>query len=146
MKYLMILIIPFLFSCSKNEKSTQITSVHPPKTEIAKKDIPVSFELGSQNSNAGLIVFYTTDSDSLWLNSDWVDKIKNKMEARSNQYSTVLLFNSKNNTPNVISKGLDYPMKYDRYMVCGYWKYPNGNTQFCYGGMKSDGNFKVCTN
>ena len=46
--------------------------------------------------------------------------------------------------PNVSTKGMNYSSNYDRYMVCGYWKYPNGNRKFCYGGIKNNGSFKKC--
>jgi len=55
----------------------------------------VSFELGQTNMNAGIIVAYTNDVDSLWLNEELVKAVKSKMENLSSTYSTVLLFNKK---------------------------------------------------
>jgi hypothetical protein len=46
--------------------------------------------------------------------------------------------------PDVGIRGMEYDSKYDQSMVCGYWRYPNGNTKFCYGGVDQDGNFKFC--
>ena len=103
----------------------------------------VSFELGQKNLSEGIIVAYTNDADSLWLNQEWVDAIKSKMENLSSTYSTVLLFNDEKNMPDVATTGMNYSLDHDKYMVCGYWIYPNGSRKFCYGGSKSDGNFRI---
>ena len=104
----------------------------------------VSFEEVSKNKEKGIFAAYTNDADSLWMNEDWVKSIKSEMEDLSSSYSTILLFNSKENTPEVAVTGMDYSDDYDKYMVCGYWIYPTGNKKFCSGGIKSDGNFKKC--
>ena len=46
--------------------------------------------------------------------------------------------------PNVATEGMSYSTDFDQYSVCGYWVFPNGNKKFCYGGVQSDGNYKVC--
>ncbi len=104
----------------------------------------VSFKKGSLNRSAGIYVAYTNDANNLWMNEDWVKSIKSKMEDLSSSYSTILLFNSREHIPNVAANGMDYSTDFDKYMVCGYWVYPTGNKKFCYGGIKSDGNFREC--
>jgi len=111
---------------------------------IPSKLMTVSFVEGQRNNNAGIIVAFTSDADSLWLKEEWVKSIKSKMKNLSSTYSTVLLYDDEKNMPNVSTKGMDYSLDYDRYMVCGYWKSLNGNEKFCYGGVKSDNNFKNC--
>ena len=66
------------------------------------------------------------------------------MRKEALHYKTVLLFSGKNNTPNVLGDGLNYKSSYDQYLVCGYWKYPNGKSRYCYGGVNEDGNFIKC--
>lgn len=109
----------------------------------------VSFVFSSEYTGAAsssVAVFYTEDNDSLYLNKEWVRAIREKMKNMSGSYPTVLLFDSKKHTPDVSKSGMKFPDRYDKYMVCGYWKHPNGNTGFCYGGTKKDGsnNFEVC--
>ena len=115
-------------------------------TETPHEDyvMTVSFEIGSHNMNDGITVSYTNDADSLWSNPEWVWVIKEKMTKRLSQSSTVLLFDSKENAPNVQGYGMSYPERYDQHLVCGLWVYPNGSSKFCYGGMKVDGNFRSC--
>jgi len=127
-----VILLALFFGCTGTNKKK------------ADNSMSVSFELGQKNINKGVIVAYTNDPDSLWLNPDWIATVKNKMEGLSSTYSTVLLFNGKENMPNVASTGMDFSADYDKYMVCGYWIFPNGNKKFCYGGNKSDGNFKIC--
>jgi hypothetical protein len=139
MKNLFLIMLVTLFLCctnSENKKNNNSTKMD--------NYISVSFELGQKNLNEGIIVAYTNDADSLWLKEKWVIAIKSKMENLSPTYSTVLLFNKKENMPNVASTGINYSLDYDKNMVCGYWIYPNGNKKFCFGGVKSDGNFKKC--
>jgi len=132
--YLLLIIVTTLNSCVNNDKSSK-------KAETLMN---VSFEKGSLNKSAGIYAAYTNDADSLWMNKEWVKSIKTQMKNLSSSYSTILLFNSKNNTPNVAIKGMNYSIDFDKYMVCGYWLYPSGKRKFCYGGVKSDGNFKKC--
>lgn len=133
-KLLFILVVIVLNSCLDNNKnSTDTVNL-----------MNVSFEEGSINKEEGIYVAYTNDADSLWMDKEWVKSIKIKMKDLSSSYSTVLLFNSKENTPKVAVKGMNYSTNYDKYMVCGYWIYPTGKKKFCYGGVKSDGNFKKC--
>ncbi len=139
MKNLFLILVATLFiGCNNLEKNKKTDSIN---TDYL---MPVSFELGPSNKREKIIVAYTNDSDSLWLKYKWVTAIKIKMMNLSSNYSTILLFNKKENMPNVALKGMNYSSKYDKYMVCGYWVYPNGNKKFCYGGIKSDGNFKKC--
>lgn len=139
-KNLVLLVIASaLSSCVNNDKRQNDTS-----GQVTEKLMYVSFELGSLNKRDGLYAAYTNDADSLWSDVEWVKAIENKMEGLSSSYTTILLFNSKENTPNVASKGLSYSSDFDKYMVCGYWLYPTGNSKFCYGGVESDGNFKKC--
>ena len=79
----------------------------------------VSFEFGSQKEGI-VTVFYTNDNDSLFLNKEWVKAVKAKMKNLSSDYANVLLFNSKENTPDVTTKGMGYSEKYDKHMVCGF--------------------------
>jgi len=132
--YLLLIIVTALSSCVNNDKSSKET----------ENLMNVSFEQGSLNKSDGIYAAYTNDADSLWLNKEWVKSIEAKMKNLSSTYSTILLFNSKNNTPNVAAKGMNYSTDFDKYMVCGYWIYPTGETKFCYGGVKSDGNFEKC--
>lgn len=125
----------------------------PPKRTIRHSEpiyMDVSFVFGSEYAgvksaaSSSVAVFYTDDNDSLYLNKEWVRAIKAKMKNMSSDYVNVLLFNSKKNTPDVSKSGMQFPGKYDKYLVCGYWNFPNENSKFCYGGSKPDGNFKVC--
>ena len=137
MKFLILFIsLVSFFSCNNSENK---------ESNIDKDNsISVSFETGQNNLSEGIIVAYTNDTDSLWLNEGWIKTIKNKMKNLSSTYSTVLLFNNEVNMPNVATIGMNYSSDYDKNMVCGYWVYPNGSEKFCYGGIKSDGNFKKC--
>ena len=105
---------------------------------------PISFEISQKNESEKIIAAYTDDPDSLWTNEEWVESLKNEMKNLSSNYSTILLFDSENNIPDVATQGMNYSSDYDVYMVGGYWVYPNGNVQFCYGGRDKDGNFKKC--
>jgi len=133
-----ILLITLFFSCSnsKTQKHENLTA--------KDNSVPVSFELGQKNLSAGIIVAYTNDPDSLWLKQNWIAAIKNKMKNLSSSYTTVLLFSKAANMPKVATTGMNYSSDYDKNMVCGYWTYPNGNKKFCFGGVKSDGNFRKC--
>lgn len=148
-KILFVLIGVTLLGCNGNRIPDA------PKTTIQPSEptyMEVSFMYGSEYAgvksavSSSVVVFYTDDNDSLYLNKEWVRAIKEKMKNMSADYANVLLFDSKEHAPNVAASGMQYPEKYDKYMVCGYWKSPNGSTKFCYGGTKPDGsnNFKVC--
>ena len=112
--------------------------------EKRKNEIIISFEEGYSNPSQSLYVAYTNDPDSMWANEKWKSLIKKTILKKANRYSTILVFDSKENTPNIAKSGMNYPQKYDRYMVCGYWSYPTGLKRFCYGGTKPDGNFVKC--
>jgi Na+-transporting methylmalonyl-CoA/oxaloacetate decarboxylase gamma subunit len=123
------------------EVSEQKTKEETPKvTKVEKKPMKVSFNKVQQNGD--LIVCYTGDSEDLWSNNEWKNEVKKKMKELNG--NTILLFNSYDNTPNIKQYGYGFPTMYDKYMVSGYWIYPNGNTKFCYGGVKDDGNFVKC--
>ena len=125
---LVIVFCGFLFSCGNNEKSSK-----------EKKEIEVSFNKLYEKGN--LIVCYTEDSDSLWTNKEWIRKVRGKMSKLRSSNVNVLLFNSKENTPNISKLGFDYPTSFDKHMVCGLWKY---NTEkFCYG-VDEDGLWINC--
>jgi hypothetical protein len=98
----------------------------------------------SKNSSDGILVAYTSDSDSLWMDVTWINGIQKKMIKLSSSYSTILLFDSRDHTPDVSSIGMGYHESYDKYMICGYWIYPNGSKKFCYGGMDENGNWNKC--
>lgn len=136
---LLILSVILFFSCTNSGKENQESVTMPPWPGGK-----VSFISGQGNRSEGIIVAYTEHADSLWLDKEWVKAIKSEMKKLSSTYSTVLLFSGEKNMPNVAVKGMNYSSDYDKYMVCGYWIYPNGNKKFCYGGVKSDGNFKKC--
>ncbi|MAZ54501.1 MAG: hypothetical protein CMP55_01680 [Flavobacteriales bacterium] len=55
----------------------------------------------------------------------------------------ILLFNSKENTPNLNKLGFNYPTSYDKHMVCGLWKYSDRTEKFCYG-VDEDGLWINC--
>ena len=131
---LLLIIVTALNSCINSDKSSKET----------ENLMNVSFEKGSLNKSAGIYAAYTNDADSLWMNKEWVKSIKAKMKNLSSSYSTIILFNSKNNTPNVAFEGMNYSADFDKYMVCGYWISSSGKNKFCYGGIKEDGNFKKC--
>lgn len=123
-----------LFSCGNSEKST-------PKNKIKiDKKTEVSFNKLYQNGN--LIVCYTDDSDSLWTDIHWRTKIRSNMSRLKDGNLNVLLFNSKENTPNISVLGFDYPTSYDKNMVCGYWRF--NYERFCYGGVDEENNFIEC--
>ena len=133
-KLLSILLVSvFLISCGSDSSNT---------TSKKKKEITVSFNKLYQSGNS--IVCYTNDSDSLWMNDEWKRKIKRKMSKLKSGVVTVLLFNSKENTPNLNKYDFfDYPTSFDKHMVCGYWRYTDGNIKFCYG-VDEDGFWINC--
>jgi len=137
-KLLSILLVSvFLISCGSDSSNT--TSKN--ETIEKKKVINVSFNKLYQSGNS--IVCYTNDSDSLWMNDEWKRKIKRKMSKLKNGDVTVLLFNSKENTPNLNKYDFfDYPTSFDKHMVCGYWRF--NYEKFCYGGVDEGGNFLKC--
>jgi hypothetical protein len=135
MKLALPIILLILISGCKNIKA--------PSSD-AGESITVSFINGTSNSSSGIAVAYTEDSDSLWMDVRWVNFVKLKMRKLALSYPTVILFDGEDNMPDVGIYGIEYDSKYDQHMVCGYWKYSNGNTKFCYGGVKADGNFNVC--
>ena len=136
-KLLFVLVISgFMFGCnSENNKESD----REDEVEV-KNEMEVSFEILHRQGN--IIVGYTNDHDSLWINPEWYIAMKVKMKTQKNGDVTVLLFNSKENTPNIMKLGFDYPSSFDKHMVCGYWKF--NYEKFCYGGIKEDGNFEVC--
>ena len=136
-KLLFVLVISgFMFGCnSENNKESD----REDEVEV-KNEMEVSFEILHRQGN--IIVGYTNDHDSLWINPEWYIAMKVKMKTQKNGDVTVLLFNSKENTPNITKLGFDYPSSFDKHMVCGYWKF--NYEKFCYGGIKEDGNFEVC--
>ena len=79
-------------------------------------------------------------------NSHWVvldQTICPKMSKLKSGDLTVLLFNSKKNTPNLnYYSFFDYPQSLDKHMVCGYWRF--NYEKFCYGGVDEDGNSIKC--
>lgn len=129
-----IIFIPTLFAililCSCNGKVKN------------KQPSLVNFNIASKTNE--ILVAYTNDHDSLWSNIEWVDEVKGIMKNLSNDHNIVLLFDSKDHTPNVTRVGMNYSLNYDQWMVSAYWKYPNGSMKFCYGGVKEDNNFKHC--
>lgn len=135
---LLILLLTLFFSCTNSENNKNDNTVKGDKFQS------VSFVLGQKNISEGIVVAFTNDIDSLWLKKEWTTSIKNKMKNLSSTYSTVLLFNKEENIPKVAVTGMDYSLDYDKNMVCGYWIYPSGTKQFCFGGIKDDGNFKKC--
>ncbi|KAF0204694.1 MAG: hypothetical protein FD170_119 [Bacteroidetes bacterium] len=146
-RHLLLLCTVFILGCNGNKIPDA------PKTTIRPSEptyMDVSFEFASQYAGdksavlSSVAVFYTNDNDSLFLNKEWAKAIKAKMKNMSADYANVLLFDSKEHTPNVETKGMQFPEKYNKYMVCGYWNHPNVSDRFCYGGVKPDGNFKVC--
>lgn len=125
----------FIIIVNCNEKSQKMSTVEQPES---------SFEYGYANNLQKIYVAYTNDPDSMWSQKGWVKEIKRKMVNQSLKFNTVLLFSSIENTPNVALEGMSYSQEFDRFLVCGYWRYPNGRTKFCYGGVKQDGNFFHC--
>tara|TARA_B100000963_G_C22357430_1_gene550040 strand:+ start:93 stop:551 length:459 start_codon:yes stop_codon:yes gene_type:complete len=125
-----------------NEETPTKDEVKKEKVEkVKKKEIEVSFNKLYQDGNS--IVCYTDDPDSLWTNKEWSRKIKRKMSKLKSGDLTVLLFNSKKNTPNLnYYSFFDYPQSLDKHMVCGYWRF--NYEKFCYGGVDEDGNFIKC--
>ena len=106
-----------------------------------KSEMETSFEvLYKYKKN---LVAYTNDNDSLWNNKLWAKEIKHKMAKLSKNYSIILMFNKKENTPNIEELGMDYSIDFDKHMVCGYWIFPKGQ-KFCYGGKKKNGNWGNC--
>ena len=142
--YILLIVLGAFSSCINNNKNSKGTENNVESSKKTESPMNVSFEKGSSNKSDGIYVAYTNDPDTLWLNYEWSNSIKTKMENLSSSYSIILLFDSKKHTPNVAVKGMNYSSKYDKYMVCGYWVYPNWETKFCYGGVKSDGNFRIC--
>jgi len=126
-----MLCVVICFGCN-NQPSTQDKSVE-------KKRMGVSFN--KLYTSGKLMVAYTDDSDSLWTNEEWANAIKSKMRINA-EYSDILLFYGIEHTPDVSKFGWDYPEEYDKWMVAGYWRM--NYTKFCYGGLKEDGNFKIC--
>ena len=131
-----LLVSGLLFGCGGENTNTENQN----KVEIKKDKIEVSFNKLYQSGN--IIVCYTNDTDSLWLEEEWYNEVKRKMSTLKGGNLCVLLFDSKENTPNINILGFDYPTYFDKYMVCGYWRF--NYEKFCYGGMKEDGNFNKC--
>ncbi len=102
----------------------------------------VNFNVASKTND--ILIAYTNDHDSLWSKIEWVGEVKGIMKDLSNNHNMILLFDSKEHTPNVARDGMNYSVHYDKWMVCGYWIYPNGSKKFCYGGVKPDNNFNYC--
>lgn len=127
---IILLTVVFIYSCeNKNE---------------VKKSSSIKVDFNIESKAQGILVAYTNDKDSLWSKAEWLAEIKKIMKSASEFYNTVLLFDSKLHTPNVADEGINYSLDYDKWMVCGYWKFPKGIKKFCYGGQKEDGNFKHC--
>ena len=65
-----------------------------------KSEMETSFEvLYKYKKN---LVAYTNDNYSLWNNKQWAKEIKHKMAKLSKNYSVILMFNKKENTPNIV--------------------------------------------
>jgi hypothetical protein len=113
-----------------------------PNQSNRSQEYPVHYEILYTDVKAGAKVGYISDPDSLWKNTQWLNAIKSRLiEEAIGNYSTVILFDSKEHTPNISMTGFDnYSTTYDGYMVCGYWKYPNGNTQFLSFNIEENGN------
>ena len=127
--YALLIGIALALSCSEGK--------NPPATG------QISFNLLYKTSkNNGIAAAYTDAPDSLWTQREWVGAIRGRMEGLSGKYDTVLLFSSREHTPNVREYGMEYPQRYDRWLVAGYWKYPTRKTRFSYGGTGPDGNFR----
>ena len=141
-KLIFILIIISIIGCDQlKEKSSETREKQTEKKEGLMK---VSFLAVNKNKDLGLLVAYTNDIDSLWLDDEWNKSIHHQMKELSKSFSTILLFDSEEHTPNVKDEGMSFAQSYDKYMVCGFWVYPNGGNKYCYGGIKKDGNFKIC--
>lgn len=124
------------------EKKENLTEIKESLPEIKENLMKVSFI--AQNKKGMVLVAYTNDNDSLWLDNDWNKSIYSQMKGLSKSFSTILLFDSEKHTPNVKEEGMNYSQSYDKYMVCGFWSYSNGGHKYCSGGVKKDGNFKKC--
>lgn len=111
-----------------------------PKTEQKTKMV-VSFN--KLYTSGKVLVAYTEDTNTLWINEEWANSIKSKMRI-NREYNIVLLFDSYVHTPLIKEYDvLDWPEEYDKWMVAGYWRYPK-SSKFCYGGKDQKGNFKFC--
>ncbi len=126
--FICLIILLIFYSCDSEIKNNQPSLVN--------------FNISSKTNE--ILVAFTNDHDSLWSKVEWVDEVKGIMKDLSNDHNTVLLFDSKEHTPNVAGEGMNYSLDYDKWSVCGYWRYPNGSKKFCYGGVKQDNNFKHC--
>ena len=114
-----------------------------PSSDKKEPQASVSFNvLYRSNLHKGIVAAYTTDPDSLWSDEAWADAILKKMQAASEGYSTVLLFDSREHTPDVTQIGMQYREWENQWTIAGYWKYPTGKIQFAYGGMVGGDNFR----
>lgn len=138
-----------IFGCGGNsipdEPETTFRDYEPPYREVSFV-YHSDYEGVKSAALSSIVVFYTEDNDSLYLNKEWVRAIKAKMKNMSSAYSTVLLFDSKKHTPDVSKYGIQFPDRFENYMVCGMWNSVRGGTSFCYGGKKPDksNSFKFC--
>jgi hypothetical protein len=93
--------------------------------------------------HGGIVVAYTNDPDSLWSNEVWLGAILKKMQVASVGYSNIILFDSREHTPNVSEVGLDYSEAFEQWRIALLFKFPT-KSRFCYTVPGSDGNLGNC--
>ncbi|MDB4859536.1 hypothetical protein OAH62_01490 [Candidatus Marinimicrobia bacterium] len=132
--FIIISILLLTYSCEDVNKSQNISSQKKDTVKEQPKPEKVIFEdiiYTSDNNRDKMKVGYFVNTK--WDDSDWVSRLE--YELQSHYLNTVIIFSSKKNTPNVSTKGMNYRTKYDKYMEAGYWRFPTGKRQFCYGGV-----------
>lgn len=129
-KHLIILFLSVLFA-----------SCNQPSQINDTKEIEVSFNFHS--CNEVIYLAYTEDSDSLWENREWLEKIKNQMSSKYG-FKAVVVFDSKDHVPIVLKDSITFSKEYDKYVVCKLWIVNYDSTNFCYGEINQKGDFEYC--
>ena len=117
------------------------TQCKNPAKNTVEDEMEVSFRFHSCNEVVYLA--FTEDSDSLWENEEWLNKMRHEMSMEF-RFRAVVVFNSKEHIPKVEKDSINFPKEYDKYVVCEFWRFKNDSTRFCYGGINQDREFKYC--
>ena len=80
-----------------------------------------------------------------WDDIEWIEKLKHDIMLESKTLESpimkmIILFDSAANTPTKES----WPVSYDKHMLAGYWEYPTGIKQFCWGGVDASNTWNSC--
>jgi len=152
-----IRLLPFLFGCllvvsctseiddtdGGQTDETEKPQCNSGKVEMEIIDTANDFSIIYRYRVDDFAVGFTNEGEEKWQDQEWLDRMYKTLNAQT-KFNVVILFNNHDHTPNLNIYCLDYPSQFNRNLVLGYWRFPDGKNKFCWGGPKVDGTFYHC--